>query len=263
MAALLILFAIALLPTYASAAAATDFLSATLSKAGTEPGDLPYRYLIPAGYDAAKSYPLIVFLHGSGERGNDNVAQLNNRASGALQLVSAENQAAYPCFMLAPQASAGAGDGDDGWNLDSLGQVMRVIEKMQKQYSIDRNRIYVTGVSMGGAATWAIVVQYPTVFAAAVPMSGWGAGSYARIVGLPLWAFHAVDDDQVPVILTDKAVDAVRALGGKVLYTRYASGGHGIWPTAYATPELLPWLMAQRRSVVKEAAVGSTAPTGK
>ncbi|MBK8478485.1 MAG: prolyl oligopeptidase family serine peptidase [Opitutaceae bacterium] len=225
------------------AATATDFLYATLPKTGAEPNDLPYRYLVPAGYDAAQHYPLIVFLHGSGERGSNNTAQLNNNANGALQLVSTANQAIIPCFMLAPQASV-----VEGWNANTLNQVVRAITRMEADYSIDPNRVYVTGLSMGGAGTWEILTRYPFLFAAAVPMNGWGAGSYAKIVGVPVWSFHAVDDGSVGVAGSDNAISALRQAGGRAIYTRYATGGHFIWPTAYSNPYLRPWLLAQRRN---------------
>ena len=240
------------------AATAADFQSAVLPKTGAEPNDLPYRYLVPTGYNANNEYPLIVFLHGSGERGNNNTAQLGNNANGALQLVSATNQTTSPCFMIAPQASVA-----EGWNANTLGQVIRAIQLLETNYSIDLNRIYVTGLSMGGAGTWEIVMRYPFFFAAAVPMSGWGAGSYEKITGIPIWAFHSADDGTVGVNGSDNSVSAVRQLGGRVIYTRYATGGHGIWPTAYANPNLFPWMMAQRRnrSIAGTPLISITSPT--
>ena len=230
-------------PAALVAATATDFLTATLPKTGAEPNDLPYRYLVPAGYNPANAYPLIVFLHGSGERGNNNTAQLNNNANGALQLVSTTNQVTYPCFMLAPQASV-----SEGWNANTLAQVIRAIQLLKTTYSIDLNRIYVTGLSMGGGGSFDIITRYPFFFAAAVPMSGWGAGSYEKISSLPIWVFHAANDGTVGVSGSDNAVSALRQVGGRVIYTRYATGGHGIWSTAYGNPHLLPWMMAQRRN---------------
>ncbi len=240
------------------AATAADFLSAVLPKTGAEPNDLPYRYLVPAGYNANTEYPLIVFLHGSGERGNNNTAQLGNNANGALQLVSTANQTSSPCFMIAPQASVA-----EGWNANTLGQVIRAIQVLESNYSIDLNRIYVTGLSMGGAGTWEIITRYPFFFAAAAPMSGWGAGSYEKITGIPIWAFHAANDGTVAVSGSDNSVSAVRQLGGRVIYTRYDTGGHGIWPTAYANPALLPWMMAQRRNrpVAGTPLISITTPT--
>jgi hypothetical protein len=145
--------------------------------------------------------------------------------------------------MLAPQASVA-----EGWNANTLAQVIRAIQLLKATYSIDLNRIYVTGLSMGGAGTFEIITRYPFFFAAAVPMSGWGAGTYEKITGIPIWAFHSVDDGTVAVSGSDNAVSAVRQLGGRVIYTRYATGGHGIWPTAYANPNLRPWMLAQRRN---------------
>ena len=106
---------------------------------------------------------------------------MGNNTNGALQLVSAANQAASPCFMIAPQASV-----VEGWNAKTLGQVFRAVPLLETTYSIDLHRIYVTRLSMGGAGTWEIVTRYPFFFAAAVPMSGWGAGSYEKNTGIPL-----------------------------------------------------------------------------
>jgi poly(3-hydroxybutyrate) depolymerase len=254
----LVVFVLGVSVSRALAATAADFLSAILPKTGAEPNDLPYRYLVPAGYNANNEYPLIVFLHGSGERGNNNTAQLGNNVNGALQLVSGSNQTNTPCFMIAPQASV-----NEGWNANTLGQVIRAIQVLETTYSIDLNRIYVTGLSMGGAGTWEIITRYPFFFAAAVPMSGWGAGSYEKITGIPIWAFHAANDGTVGVNGSDNSVSAVRQLGGRVIYTRYATGGHGIWPTAYANPNLFPWMMAQRRNQAMTGApiVSITSPT--
>ena len=229
----------------AFAATEADFLSGLLPKSGAEPADLPYRYFVPKSYDPAKSYPLILFLHGAGELGQDNSAQLANNANGAMQLISDFNQATYPCFMLAPHTS----DPQD-WNFDVLDQVIRTIQLLETKYSIDKDRIYVTGLSLGGGATWQMITNYPFFFAAAAPMSGWGPGGWndPRLVGMPVWNFHAADDDVVPVNSSDVVVADVRQLGGRVIYTRYANGGHNIWSAAYANPFLLPWMMAQKRN---------------
>lgn len=234
----------ALFPASLHGATAADFLAGKVVKQGAEKYDLPYRYYVPPSYyDTATAYPLIVFLHGAGEKGNNNTSQLNNNANGALQLISGDNATAYPAFMLAPQANT-----SEGWNANTLTQVMRAIDQLGASYTIDRNRIYVTGLSMGGNGTWQIITLFPFSFAAAVPMSGWSSGNLDRVTLLPIWAFHAVDDPTVAVSGTDGATITVRKDGGHVIYTRYATGGHGIWPTAYATPSLLPWMMAQRRN---------------
>ncbi|HEX3133176.1 MAG TPA: Ig-like domain-containing protein, partial [Planctomycetota bacterium] len=239
----LLLALLAVLPSFAWSATASDFLFRTYVSPDTAIHDLPYRLLVPAGYNASTKYPLIIFLHGQGERGTDNTAQMNNNANGALALVSTANQAAYPCFMICPQ-----GHIDYGWNATNEAQIVAVIDQLLATYNIDRDRVYITGLSMGGAGTWDIIQRYPYRFAAAVPQSGWGAGNYARLAALPIWAFHAANDGTVGVGGTDNAVSGVRSAGGRVVYTRYDTGGHGIWPVAYATPALLPWMMAQRRN---------------
>lgn len=225
-------------------ATASDFLYRTLAAGNGATHALPYRLLVPAGYSASGSYPLIIFLHGIGEEGTDNILQMNNNANGALALVSTANQAAYPCFMICPQANPAL-----GWSAENEGQIITVIDQLLATYAIDRDRVYITGLSLGGAGTWDIIQRYPYRFAAAVPQSGWGAGNYARLVTLPLWAFHAANDGTVGVGGTDDAVKGVRAAGGQAIYTRYATGGHGIWPVAYQTPALLPWMMAQHRNL--------------
>lgn len=237
--ALVLLAAVAAPPL--CAAVASDFLYGKVVKQSPEGYDLNYRLLVPAGYDAGIAYPIIVFLHGQGEKGTNNTAQLANNANGALTLVSTANQTAYPCFMLAPQCY-------DGWNDNSFNQIARLLGQLQSTYNIDHDRIYITGLSMGGGGTWACIAKFPQLFAAAVPMSGWGGGGYEQLVSLPVWAFHAANDPTVAVSGTDNAVNGLRAKGGRVIYTRYATGGHGIWPTGYATPALLPWIMAQRRN---------------
>ena len=239
---LILLALLAVLPTAGWCAIASDFLARTLP-AGSAAHALPYRLLVPAGYNAAQSYPLIVFLHGSGERGTDNQLQLSNNANGALALVSTTNQSTYPCFMLAPQCFPGS-----DWNAESEGQIITVINQLMSEFSIDPDRLYVTGLSMGGGGTWDIVTRYPATFAAALPQSGSGAGSYQKIVDLPVWNFHANNDVDEPVSSSDNAVAGLRNAGGRVIYTRYGTGGHGIWPVAYSTPGLLPWMMAQRRN---------------
>jgi poly(3-hydroxybutyrate) depolymerase len=240
-----ILILLALLPGLAWSAVTypsdASFSSGTVTKTGSEPYNLPYRLFVPTGYSAASSYPLIVFMHGIGELGTNNTAQMGNHANGATALVSAENQAVHPCFMILPQAH-------DGWDAATFGQIVRLIGQLESTYSIDPDRIYATGLSLGGAGTWSFITQYPALFAAAVPQSGWGAGNYDRIVSLPVWNFHAANDGTVNVSGSDDAVRNLRAAGGRVIYTRYDTGGHGIWPVAYQTPALLPWMMAQRRN---------------
>jgi len=226
-----------------SARAATvttaDFLTLTYTDSG---GTLPYRMFVPKNYVAATKYPLVLFLHGVGENGTNNTAQLNNRANGAF--VFAE-QDANPAFMIAPQNWNGAG----GWDSDVLRkQILAVIQKAQRDYNIDKDRVYVVGLSNGGAGTWNQISANPWLYAAAVPICGWGSPS-DKMKDIPIWCFHAADDGTVGVASSDNAVAAVRNLGGNAIYTRYNTGGHGSWTPAFQTTEMVNWLFAQRRGV--------------
>lgn len=229
------------------AASADDF---QYGNTGSQHGDLPYRYFEPTGYNASQSYPLILFLHGAGERGNDNEKQLRNNANGAIYLLDDTNLAEQKVFMLAPQCPSG---GD--WSGNTLRAALSAVDQIAAQYNIDPNRIYVTGLSMGGFGTWRAVKERPGFFAAAVPMSGGGGSSgVSSVAHVPFWYFHAKNDGTVGVGGSDNQVAALRNAGARVIYTRYDSGGHGIWSHAYRTPMLFHWLLSQRRKQRNESA---------
>ncbi|MBA3936790.1 MAG: prolyl oligopeptidase family serine peptidase [Planctomycetes bacterium] len=235
-----VVIALCCMPGAWSETSPSDFLRATFSASGMQ--TLGYRLLVPLNYDPAVKYPLITFLHGSGEAGTDNSAQLNNNANGAMLLVSSANRAAFPCFMLAPQAPT------TSWRTADLDSVIAIIAQLSAAYSIDRERLYITGLSAGGFGTYNIVAAHAGEFAAAVPMSGQGGGGYARVIDVPFWIWHGVKDTAVSIAGDDATVVAMRAAGCHVIYTRFEAGDHLIWQTAYATPALLPWMMAQRRN---------------
>jgi poly(3-hydroxybutyrate) depolymerase len=223
----------------ASAATRNDFLYGHAD----DGSDLPFRYFVPPGYDGSQAYPLILFLHGSGERGDDNEAQLNNNANGAMRLLDDDNLALQPVFMIAPQCPA-----DGWWSGGTLLSAIGTIDQISTSYNIDPDRVYITGLSMGGMGTWSAVTAEPDRFAAAVPMSGSGDTNPAPSVAmLPFWFFHANDDGTVPVAGSDDLVAALRDAGGNVVYTRYDTGGHGIWPVAYTHPLLFAWIVSQQR----------------
>jgi acetyl esterase/lipase len=218
------------------AATRDDFLYGTDST-------IPYRYFVPPGYDGSQAYPLILFLHGAGERGGDNEAQLNNSANGAMRLLDDANLALQPVFMIAPQCPT-----DGWWSGGTLTTAIGIIDLLSATYNIDADRIYVTGLSMGGMGTWSAVTSQHDRFAAAVPMSGNGdTNAAAGVSAIPFWFFHADNDGTVGVEGSDNLVAALRNAGGSVIYTRYDFGGHGIWPTAYRHPLLFPWLVSQQR----------------
>jgi poly(3-hydroxybutyrate) depolymerase len=224
-------------------------------------GVLPYRLFIPTNYTPADHFPLVLFLHGAGERGNDNWYQLVGQ-TGSLVFASETNQVEHPSFMVAPQCPL-----DSYWDDSRIrGLVLGMINALQSEFSLDTNRLYITGLSMGGYGTWDYIGRYPGMYAAAVPMSGGGSTSLApRMKPIAIWNFHAADDGTVSVSLSRSMVSSVRRNGGNPIYTEYASGGHVIWTPAYDTPVLMDWVYAQRLGVnpTNEPLLTITSPTAE
>jgi predicted peptidase len=216
---------------------------------------LPYRLLKPENYDKNQKYPLLIFFHGAGERGNDNKIPLTHIAPLCLK---PENRAKFPCFVLAPQCPKNVKWVDTDWKLEqhtqpekmSLPMEMtnQLIDNLQKEYSIDAKRIYVTGLSMGGFATWDIIARYPKKFAAAVAVCGGADEKTAKKVkDLPVWVFHGALDTVVKPSRSRNMIKALQEAGGKPKYTEYADVHHDSWKRAYTNPELLKWLFEQKR----------------
>ena len=216
---------------------------------------LPYRLLKPQKIEPGKRYPLLLFLHGLGERGADNARQLKH---GAGEFAKAENRRKYPCFVVAPQCPA-----DKRWvrgKLKSPEYVMSAtpsepmalalesIEKLAADLPVDQRRIYVTGLSMGGFGTWDVIERRPDFFAAAIPICGRGDPAHAaKLKNLPLWAFHGEQDPLVPVGRTKVMIEAIRKAGGTPKMTIYPGVGHDSWTATYANPEVLAWLFEQKK----------------
>jgi len=202
---------------------------------------LPCRVYLPEGYDAQTRYPLVLYLHGSGERGNDNRAQ-TKKNSVMQTLLSKENLERYPCIVLAPQCPA-----DQWWDAAVL---MDLLEYMKAAYCADPARIYITGLSMGGYAAWEMLAEYPGCFAAAVPICGGGDPDGAALFkDVPIWAFHGARDTVVSPEGSREMVNALEAAGARdVRYTEYPRERHQCWEKAYREPALFPWLFAQARS---------------
>lgn len=237
------LFGCLLVSATAWAAVPGDFLFRNTSPDNT---GMPYRIFVPPGYTATQAYPLIVFLHGAGEAGTNNTAQLNNNANGALKLISDANLAIQPTLMAAPQCPTSS----SCWGqATQLARLNAMLDQIAAEFHIDADRVHVTGLSMGGNGTWEFVRNRPDRFASAVPMSGYGGGSATALSGIPFWYFHAINDGTVGVDGSRNQVNALRDANARVIYTEYATGNHGIWPNAYATPLLFRWIMAQRRGM--------------
>lgn len=223
-----------------------------------EGSSIPYRLFIPRDYNPSESYPLVLFLHGAGERGDDNRRQISIPSTRVW--AEEATQAVYPNFMVAPQVPQGQQWVDVPFEIGSHDQPKQPTESMrltlelltalQKEFSIDPRRLYVTGLSMGGYGTWDMITRHPDLFAAAIPIAGGGDPSRAALIAdLPLWAFHGENDTVVPVSGSRDMIDAMREAGGDPLYTEYLGAGHNVWDRAYREPELVPWLFSQARLV--------------
>ena len=211
---------------------------------------LPYRLFIPAHYDQKKKYPLVVYLHGGGGRGNDNRLQIDGGNGYLIDFFTGdETQARYPSFVVAPQSPG------EGWIKDDLITPTRYLQlvydligDLRRAYSIDEARVYVAGQSMGGFGTFALISEYPRTFAAAVALcSGGDQSKVERLTKVPIWVFHGAKDESVPVERSRTIVAGIKNAGGNVRYTEYADIGHIIWPSVVKETELLPWLFAQHR----------------
>jgi len=211
---------------------------------------MPYRLFIPRGYDAQKNYPLILWLHGGGGRGTDNVKQISEgNASGSHIWTTPANQATHPSFVLAPQCPEGEmwTSIDTAKSTDQLKLVLELLVAIQKEFSIDLNRLYVAGQSMGGLGTWSLISEHPGIFAAAIPVCGGGDETLApRLVKTAVWAFHGALDQSISANRSRQMVAAIRKADGSPRYTEYPDLGHNSWDRAFAEPDLLPWLFAQR-----------------
>lgn len=215
---------------------------------------LPYRLLKPVNPGALESFPLLIFLHGSGERGTDNESQIKHISDLALD---PKYRGKYPCYILAPQCPKGelwAEHNKDGSTKPTptrpMQLVIELIDKICTDFPIDKSRIYITGLSMGGYGTWDLLVRYPNKFAAAVPVCGGGDEKLAaKIKHVPVWAFHGAKDDVVHPRRSRTMVRALQDAGGTPGYTEYPDIGHDSWVQAYQEPHLLPWLFKQKLAV--------------
>jgi predicted peptidase len=219
---------------------------------------MPYRLLKPEKIEPGKHYPLVLFLHGIGERGDDNLRQL---LWGAGEFAKPTNRQKYPCFVVAPQCPAsGLWVGSDLNELLSpkfafsdkptkpMKLVLELLDKLAGQLPIDKGRIYVTGLSLGGFGTWELIERRPDFFAAAIPICGRGdLALAAKLKNLPIWAFHGDADPIVPVRHTKAMIEAIRKAGGKPKMTIYPGVGHDSWSATYADPKVLAWLFAQKK----------------
>lgn len=222
--------------------------AAALDWKSTRKGELKYLLYLPPDYSKAsdKKWPLMLFLHGAGERGTD-----VNRVAihGPMSLVKQGTN--FPFIIVAPQCPEG-----EIWDNEPL---LQLLDRIESTHAVDTNRVYLTGLSMGGYGSWKLGLAYPDRFAALAPICGganmidvilssWDDTHRKQMLKLPIWAFHGAKDDVVPVIESQRLVNSLEKMGHKnIEYTIYPKAQHDSWKLAYADPKFYEWLLQQSR----------------
>jgi predicted peptidase len=222
-----------------------------------QPLPFNYRLLGPEALEPGKRYPLVLFLHGAGERGSDNTSQLKYLPT---WLAGPPLRQQFPCFVVAPQCRAEHRWSPFDWSdktssplaaepTADLAAAIAALDAVCREEPIDESRIYLTGLSMGGYGSWELAARQPERFAAVVPICGGGdEAQAAKIAHLPIWCFHGAADQVVPVERSRSMIAAIKAAGGSPKYSELPGVGHDSWTPAYLDSGLLEWLFAQRRS---------------
>lgn len=251
----------------AGAAVAADGGFEPRTFTGASGATLPYQLLKPAA-PASGKLPLVLFLHGAGERGTNNTAQLKN---GVKVFLDPANRTKFPAYVVAPQCPENKQWVDMPWGADKGTQptnpsapmqlVIELLDSLEKELPIDTDRVYVTGLSMGGYGTWDLITRFPNRFAASAPVCGGGDEAVAaKASNVPVWAFHSDDDTVVKTIRSRNMIAALKAAGAQPKYFEYWGLGHSSWDKAYAEPELMPWMFSQKRGVPDSFVVKATVP---
>ncbi len=222
---------------------------------GTSGHTLNYRLLKPSPYNADLKYPLVIFLHGAGERGSDNTAQL---VHGMAEFCKTKWRQKYPCYVIAPQCPEGQKWVEVDWAADThdmpaepsepLELVLELIDTMVKDSAVNEKRVIMTGLSMGGYGTWDALARRPGFFAGGLPICGGGDPKTAeRLTKTPIWCFHGADDPVVKAQRSRDMIDAIKAAGGEPKYTEYPGVQHDSWTQTYADPAVIEWMFTQLR----------------
>lgn len=235
---LLAALALAAVPAPGAEPAPTGFLDKTVYLEGKA---YPYVLYVPRAYTPTKKWPVVLFLHGAGERGSDGLKQSQVGLGSAVRM----HPERFPALVVMPQCAPG-----ERWSGAMAEQALKALDQTLADYSVDKDRQYLTGLSMGGYGSFLIASQHPDRFAAVVPICGGGnpAEMAPRLKDVPLWVFHGDADTAVPVARSREMVEAIRAAGGtKLKYTEYPGVPHNSWDAAYGDPELAKWLFEQKR----------------
>jgi predicted peptidase len=206
----------------------------------TKTVSLRYLLYLPKGYGEKKDqkWPLILFLHGAGERGSD--LELVKK-HGPPKLVDQGKE--LPFIIVSPQCPAGT------WWTEELDALVALLDDVQSRYAVDPDRVYLTGLSMGGFGSWALGCRHPERFAAMAPICGGGDWFLAeRLKNVPVWVFHGAKDPVVPLRESTEMVDALKRAGGDVQLTVYPEAQHDSWTETYNNPKLFEWFLSHRRN---------------
>ncbi len=213
----------------------TGMISKTIT---VEDAERTYVVYVPPTYDPSDKWPLVMFLHGAGERGDDGADQSTVGIGPAIEA----NPERFPCIVVMPQCPKNV-----MWT-DRYDEINGALDATLAEYNIDRSRMYLTGLSMGGYGTFMYGADNVDRFAAMAPICGGGrVTDAAKLAAVPMWVFHG---DADPVVTPDKSrtmVEAIKAAGGDIRYTEYAGVGHNSWDNAYAEPELMTWMLSQTK----------------
>lgn len=231
----LLVIALALSASTVHAGEKTGFLSKTHK-------DSKYGLFVPHAYQGDKEFPLILFLHGAGERGEDGELPVKQGiANGGIKFK--QNEKTFPFFVIFPQCKlkgswlAGGPDAD---------RALAILDEVQKSYKIDSKRLYLTGLSMGGSGTWSLAAAHPNKWAAIAPICGRGEiDSASKIKHIPTWCFCGDQDAPKLVENNREMIKSLKAAGGMPRYSEYPFVGHNSWDSAYVTPELYTWFLKQ------------------
>jgi predicted peptidase len=241
----------------AIASGAPDLSRSVTGTVGAGAQSMPYRLFRPPQFDQpGRSFPLVLFMHGAGERGTDNVAQVASHIDG---LVTATQSAPFASYLVAPQLPPGTRWVDYFGNTSYdaatapqqnawMGLTLDLVDRLIGELNVDVDRVYVTGLSLGGYGAWDILVRRPGMFAAAMPMSGGGNIDAAPLLrDVPIWAFHGGNDTVVQPAASSSMISSIRAAGGEPLYVEFPGAGHAIWNYVYSDPpgQVYPWLFSQ------------------
>lgn len=205
----------------------------------TKTVSLRYQLYLPSKYgdDRKRQWPLMLFLHGAGERGSD-IEQVTKH--GPPRIV--KRRKAFPFIVVSPQCPK-----DGWWDSDAL---MALLDDVVDRYRVDEDRVYVTGLSMGGYGSWALGGTYPDRFAAIVPICGGGMRLHARRIanaGLPVWAFHGAKDKAVGLEESQRMVDFIQTFGGDAKLTVYPKAQHDSWTETYNNNDVYDWMLTKKR----------------